>query len=242
MRHTRRWILGGALTLITLAGGGYWYLFGGSDPAEVALRSPSPGETSDGGGTGSFDGSFEGTWTVDTDSGSFEDFTSTFAGYRIEEELAGIGANTAVGRTPEVGGTLRIEATTITEVSIEIDLTTLTSDEDRRDDALQTRGLETGTFPTATFELTQPIEVAETPAEGEVIEIDAIGELTLHGVTREVAIPVQGRWTDDRIEVVSSFEIALADYDIERPTGFSVLSIGDTGTVELNLLFEKSIS
>lgn len=54
------------------------------------------------------------------------------------------------------------------------------------------------------------------------------------------SVPIQARWTGDRIEVVGSFEVALADYEIEPPTGFLVLSIADVGTVELNLLFEKA--
>jgi hypothetical protein len=33
---------------------------------------------------------------------------------------------------------------------------------------------------------------------------------------------------------------ALADHDIEPPTGFLVLSIADTGTVELHLLFARA--
>jgi len=239
MRHTRRWVLGGAAALVLVLGGAYWYLFGGSAPAEVALGTVSSG-TSQGEPDGSVDGSFDGTWTIDTESGSFDDFTSTFAGYRVEEELGGVGAHTAVGRTPDVTGSLDIEATTITAVSIEVDMTTLTSDEDRRDLSLGTRGLETQTYPTASFELTEPIEFGTTPAEGEVFEVDAVGQLTLHGVSREVTVPLQARWTGDRIEVVGSFEVALADYDIEPPTGFLVLSIADVGTVELNLLFEKA--
>jgi hypothetical protein len=59
----------------------------------VALGTVSDA-TSQGDPGGSFDGSFDGTWTIDTESGSFDDFTSTFAGYRVEEELGGVGAHT----------------------------------------------------------------------------------------------------------------------------------------------------
>ncbi len=240
MRHKRRWILGGAALIAALLGGAYWYVFGGSSPAEVALASPSPGGALQGDSTAASDGSFDGTWTIDTQSGSFEDFTSTFAGYRVQEELGGVGTNNAVGRTPDVSGSLRIEGTSITAVSVEVDMTTLTSDDDRRDNSLRTRGLETQVYPTATFELTEPIEVGKTPEQGEILELDATGELTLHGVTREVTVPIQARWTGERIEVVASFEVALADYDITPPTGFLVLSIADVGTVEMNLLFRKA--
>ena len=55
--------------------------------------------------------SIEGSWVVDTTIGSFEDFSSTYVGFRIEEELAqGIGKTTAVGRTPIVSGTLEFSS------------------------------------------------------------------------------------------------------------------------------------
>jgi hypothetical protein len=114
MRNKRLWILGGVAVLGVLLAGAYWYLFGGSEPAEVALASPSSGVPSQSGSATSVDGSFDGTWAIDTESGSFNDFTSTFAGYRVEEELGGVGANTAVGRTPDVSGSLKIDGNTIT--------------------------------------------------------------------------------------------------------------------------------
>jgi len=91
-----------------------------------------------------------------------------------------------------------------------------------------------------TFTLTQPIDVGQVPAEGKAIDATARGDLTLHGVTRHVDVPVQARWTGSRIEIAGSVDITLADYQIEKPVGFIVLSIGDTGTIEFHLLFEKS--
>jgi polyisoprenoid-binding protein YceI len=69
---------------------------------------------------------------------------------------------------------------------------------------------------------------------------EAVGDLTIHGVMREVTVPVEARWTGDAIEVVATFDVALSDYEIEAPTGFLVLSVADQGTVELHLLFERA--
>lgn len=68
---------------------------------------------------------------------------------------------------------------------------------------------------------------------------DAVGELTVHGVTKDVIVPVEARWTGEQIEVVASFDVRLADFDIEPPTGFLVLSVADQGTIELHLLFDR---
>lgn len=245
MRRKRLiWFATGAIALVIVGVGGALAVrvLGGEPPAEAALssssRSPnlSEGSSTDPGAAG---GSAEGTWTVDATSGSLDDGTSTFAGYRIEEELGGVGANTAVGRTRDVRGTLVVDGTSITSLSVEVDMTTLASDDDRRDGQLRSRGLETDTYPTAAFELTEPIEFAEEPAQGETVAAEVTGELTVHGVTRVLTVPVEARWTGDRIEVVASLDVALADFDIEPPTGFLVLSVADQGTIELHLLFAK---
>jgi polyisoprenoid-binding protein YceI len=239
-RKRRTWLVTGAAALLVVVGAGaylYFSVFGGSAPAEVALSQPTASAAS---GSGTFDGSFDGTWTVDATSGSFSDFTDSFAGYRVQEELGSIGANTAAGRTPNVSGTLTIDGTTITAVDVTVDMTTLVSDDGWRDRSIHTRGLETDAFPTATFELTQPIDIGSVPTTGQTFQVDAVGNLTLHGVTHEVTVPIQGQWTGQRIEVVASFDVALADYSIQPPTGFLVLSIADSGTIEMHLLFETS--
>ena len=242
MRGNRKVSVGlGIATIVVLGIGAAIQLglVGGSEPTEAAFASPSapgpPGTATD--GTTTETTSTDGTWVIDSESGSLDDATSTYAGYRIEEELGGVGANTAVGRTQEVSGQLVIDGTRITELSVEVDMTTLRSDDDRRDGQLAERGLETSAFPTATFVLSEPIELDQEPAEGKVVEIDAIGDLTLHGVTRSVTVPIQAKRSGDVIEAVASVDVALADYDIDPPTGFLVLSIAETGTVELHLLF-----
>lgn len=239
MRRKRLvWMVLGTIAVVVMGVGAAVALrvVSGEEPAEAALTSSSSGPTL----TPSVAGSALGTWTVDASSGSLLDGTSTFAGYRIEEELGGVGANTAVGRTQDVTGSLVIEGTSITALSVEVDMTTLVSDDERRDGQLRMRGLETDRFPTATFELSEPISFAEEPTREETVTAEAVGDLTIHGVTRAITVPVEARWTGDQIEVVASVDIALADFDIDPPTGFLVLSVADRGTIELHLLFRKA--
>ena len=51
----------------------------------------------------------DGTWTIDHSIGSYDyaanDFSGSWAGYRAQEELVGIGGTEAVGRTPDIAGT-----------------------------------------------------------------------------------------------------------------------------------------
>ena len=91
---------------------------------------------------------------------------------------------------PAVTGSLDIAGTTISAADFEADLTELDSDDNRRDGAIRRQAIETDTFPTASFVLTEPIELPSQPAEGEPVELSATGELTIHGVTNTVEFPL----------------------------------------------------
>jgi polyisoprenoid-binding protein YceI len=162
-------------------------------PAAGRAADPSAGST-----TG-----VDGTWTVDPSIGSFSDFTNSFVGYRVQEELAGIGANTAVGRTPDVSGSMTIAGTAVSAATIEADLTTLQSDDGNRDRQLGRQGIQTDQFPTASFTITEPIELGST-GRGQEIEVTAKSQLTLHGQTRDVEVPMKARLSGDVIAVSGS--------------------------------------
>ncbi len=182
-----------------------------------------------------------GTWSVDTSIGefSYEDSTGTFVGFRVDEELSGIGSATAVGRTPEITGTLVVDGTTVTEVTIEADMTAITTNESRRDDKVQS-ALDTTEFPTATFVLTEPIELGDAAASGETVSVMAAGELTIHGVTTPVTIPLEAQLVDGKIVVVGSLDIVFADYGVSVPSAPVVLSAEDEGVLELQLFFSQA--
>jgi polyisoprenoid-binding protein YceI len=181
-----------------------------------------------------------GTWTVDTSIGefSFEDSTGTFVGFRVEEELSGIGSTTAVGRTPEVSGTMTIDGTTVTAVSVEANMDAITTNDSRRDDNAR-RALDTDEFPTATFVLTQPIELGDAAASGEPVAVTAVGDLTIHGTTLPVEIPLDARLVDGVVVVVGSLDIVFADYGVSVPDAPIVVSAEDHGVIELQLFFTR---
>jgi hypothetical protein len=51
-------------------------------------------------------GGVDGRWTVDTAIGAVADGSGTFVGYRVQEQLATIGATEAVRRTSSVTGSI----------------------------------------------------------------------------------------------------------------------------------------
>jgi polyisoprenoid-binding protein YceI len=129
---------------------------------------------------------------------------------------------------------------TVEAVRIEADLTQLTSDEDRRDNAIRQRGLESERFPTAILELAEPIQLGATPAKGEEVRGTGKGRLTVHGVTREVDLPVTGRWSGSTIQVVGQLPVKMSDFQIQAPRFGPVVSIEDSAAVDFNLVFERA--
>jgi polyisoprenoid-binding protein YceI len=216
----------------------------GADEGGEAVEAASSGGGDDADAQGdeaagtATDGEVSGTYRVDREAVAydFDAGTGTFVGFRIDEELSTVGATTAVGRTPEVDGTVVLDGTELVEALVTADLTVLRTDISQRDNRVQ-GALDTGTHPTTTFELTEPVDLGAIPPVGEPVSVMAVGQLTLHGVTRPVTVPLDAVVLSgvSALLVTGSFEIALADYDIVAPSAPIVVSVADTGTVELQL-------
>ena len=129
--------------------------------------------------------------------------------------------------------------TTVTAASFTVDLTSITTNESRRDDKVQS-ALDTGDYPEATFVLTSPLDLGDGATSGEAVEVSATGDLTIHGVTTSVALPIQAKLVDDTIVLVGSTEISFSDYGVDVPSSPVVLSVSDQGTVEVQLLLVKA--
>jgi polyisoprenoid-binding protein YceI len=209
-----------------------------ASPAASAVASPAgtgPGATPAASGAAG-PPAIAGTWTIADGS---------VAGYRVREKLAGLPAESdAIGRTEDVSGEISIlesgGAFVVESGRIEVDLSTLASDDSRRDRRLREMAIETNRFPTTTFTLTSPVEVTSTAVGGETVEVTLSGDLELHGVTKAVSIPAQARLVADQIEVVGSLTFAFADFAIEPPNIAGFVTVDEEGTLEFLLILRRS--
>jgi len=170
--------------------------------------------------------------------GSYATTSESQVGYRVVEVLFGQDTE-AVGRTNSVTGSITIAGTQVTAGQFSVDMDTLKSDESRRDNVFRGEVMETSKFPTATFVLTEPIELGSIPADGQQITATATGDLTLHGVTKSVTFDVAAKKTGTSIGVQGSTDVKFADYGIENPSR-SGITTQDHGLLEFLLVFEKS--
>lgn len=235
----RKLFVGGGVALLVLAAAAVWFLFLRDDaPDEFSLDDATASLDDDGTGDDAGDGDsapvdIAGTWAVDGGAGDVS------AGFRVDEELSSLGEITAVGRTSGVEGTLTIDGTAVTATEITVDMTGLATDDSRRDGRMRS-ALDTSNHPTATFVLSEPIDLGSLPAEGETISVTANGDLTIKGVTNPVAVELEARQVGNTLVVVGSTPVVFADYGVDTPSAAIVVSLDDNGIIEWQLFFSKT--
>jgi polyisoprenoid-binding protein YceI len=228
-----KWLVLGLVVVVGLAFAGWWFFLKSDPEPRAAIKlTPTTTPTTVAGQTGT---PLDGTWTVSPGD------SRNFVGYRVTEKLvANISESTATGRTDDVKASMKIDGTTVSDVTVTADLRTLQSDNSFRDGRIKSTGLESDQFPEAKFVLTSPITLTAQPAVGETITVPAKGNFTLHGVTKSVTIDMQGRYDGKNVQVVGTLPIAFSDYGISAPTAPAVASVDDHGEMELQLFFVKS--
>jgi polyisoprenoid-binding protein YceI len=228
-------VLAGGLTLAAAGVGvAYFMVFAGSSPQKLALSSPTP--TASGSPTASASvGIGAGSWTVASGS---------VAGYRVREQLASLSApSDAVGRTSSITGSMTItqsgSAYTVAAATITVNVNTLTSDRSMRDQRIHQMGLESDRYPTATFVLSTPIDLPAGATTGQVVNVSATGQLTIHGVTRTVTIPIQARLNGTQVEIAGSITFPFSEFGMTPPSIGGFVTVQDNATMEFDLKFVK---
>ena len=222
----RRLLIAGLILLVALPVAGYAFfaLQSNDAPAPAHLRAAPKVPTGP-------PGPIDGNWAA---SPARQDFV----GYRIREKLGPLPApDDAVGRTRVVSGRMRISHGAIAAARIEADVSTLESDAPPRDSVLHNEGLESDTYPRATFELDAPVDMGAR--RGAVVDRRVRGTLRVHGIRRHVVMALTARWNGPSIDVAGSTRIRLADYrmSISQRLG---LRIADSGRMEFELTFVRA--
>lgn len=157
---------------------------------------------------------------------------------RVREQLAGLSApNDAVLTTNSVTGSLGVGAdgTVLPGSTFTVDLRTLQSDEDRRDNFVKTNTLETARFPTATFTLTGASGLPSPLPESGTWQFDLTGSLSIHGVQKDVTWKAIATRSGDEISGTATLTVRFEDFGMETPRVAVVLSVQDEIRLEVQL-------
>jgi polyisoprenoid-binding protein YceI len=122
--------------------------------------------------------------------------------------------NTVHGRFNEFSGTIKLEGTTVKEATGTIQTKSIDTGIEKRDNHLKSGDFfDVAKFPTITF---QSKRVDQHGAETVLI-----GDFTMHGVTKEVSLPltvkgpIKDPWGNSRIGVQMRAKLNRKDYDLK---------------------------
>ncbi len=171
-------------------------------------------------------------------SGTWHPTSGSVLGYRVKEVLFGQ-SNEAVGRTSDVTGSMTINGASVSAVELVVNLKMVKSDNSQRDGQFQGRIMNTATFPTATFKLTQALTLSAVPTDSSVVDAKATGDLTLRGTTKTVTFDLKAQRDGAHVKVNGTIPIVFADYRIPNPSA-GPASTEDRGVVEFLVVFAKA--
>ena len=166
------------------------------------------------------------------------------AGYRVREKLANLPApSDAVGRTTALTGGFTVsgrgDSLVVRDTGFEADLTKLTSDQQKRDNRIRIMGLESDRFPTATFKAPEPIDVPKDAIAGRPFRSRVTGDLTIHGVTKRVTIPIDVQRRGESVELAGSITFPFTDFGMQPASIPPLVSVGSDATMEFKLVLSR---
>lgn len=155
--------------------------------------------------------------------------------YAVGETFLGQDLNvTAVGSTSTVSGAINVNADgTIAPSVIQVDLSTLKSDEDRRDNRVR-QALDTRNYPLATYAISGAVG-DPVLAEGETVQIELEGQMTIKGTERPLVFTGTARLSGNALTLDVESTFLMTDFGVTPPSIAGFVSVRDETTVHVKL-------
>jgi polyisoprenoid-binding protein YceI len=144
---------------------------------------------------------------------------------------------TAIGVTQEIEGAITVDPENPQNSTIgviTIDISAFTSDEDRRDQAIRDRWLESATYPIATFEPTEITGLPETYTDGDELSFQVTGDMTVRETTNPVTFDVTAQVMDGELVGTATTDIKMTDFGFDPPDIAGILRAED----DVRLIFD----
>jgi polyisoprenoid-binding protein YceI len=160
------------------------------------------------------------------------------ASYLVDEEFLeraleklGMPAGDAVvvGSTQEIEGELQLNlddlSTPLGTNHFTVALTSLKTDQARRDNWIKGNGPQFNKFPTAEFRATGIEEAPDNYSEGEEVQFKLLGDLTIREVTQPATFDVTASLVGDTITGVATADLLMTDYGFDPPNFANTLTV-----------------
>jgi polyisoprenoid-binding protein YceI len=125
-------------------------------------------------------------------------------------------------------------------VSLVIDAASYKSDSEGRDKDVKENALEVQKYPTISFQGSQFPSIQKNGDRA--AELQVLGQLTLHGVTKDIVLPLsaridgQGRFIAD-----GSYTFKFEEYGVKRPSKMmGLMTTGDEATINFHVVADPA--
>jgi len=124
---------------------------------------------------------------------------------------------TAIGRTSAIAGDVLVDFAQPANSqlgTLVIDISQLTSDETRRDNYIRNNGLESSTYPQATFKPTRIEGLPASAKPGDQLTFKVTGDLTVKETTKPVTFDVTLKTDGDKLTGAATTEILMSEFGV----------------------------
>jgi polyisoprenoid-binding protein YceI len=168
--------------------------------------------------------------------------------YEVDEEFfsgaldsLGIvaGLTKTIGKTSDINGSLTIDFSAsppqLVSGEFAVDISTLSSDQSRRDNQIRQRYLESSRFPIASFVASQIQNAPDSYADGQPVTFQLAGDLTVREITQPVVFDVEATLQEDTISGEATTLIKMSDFGVTPPEFANVFTVADDTVIRIML-------
>jgi polyisoprenoid-binding protein YceI len=150
--------------------------------------------------------------------------------------------NTAVGTTNQASGQFTVDLKNPSNPQFGdfiVDISTLTTDSSRRDNAIRRQWLESSRFPTAKFSVTELVDFPANPQEGQDLKFKMNGDLTVRDATHPVSWDVTATLNGNTLTGKATTSIMMADWGVTPPNIGGILIVKDGVLLTIEFVFAR---
>lgn len=162
------------------------------------------------------------------------------ATYTVNEKFANLPApNDAVGKTDQVTGQIVLgpNGQPVEGGRIVVNVQSLKSDQDRRDNYIRMNSLQSSMFPEAVFVIRSaeglPATLGAMPTNFRIL-----GDLTLRGVTKPVTWTATATQSGDTLNGTATLTVRMQDFEIMPPM-VAILTTSDMAKLDLKIVARR---
>lgn len=152
------------------------------------------------------------------------------------------GKKVVVGTTQGVTGEIQLNFDNpdlVEAAQFTVDMAGLTTDQDRRDEWLGEHAIESILFPQATFTTSSVSGLPASVNEGDEVDFQLSGDLTVRDVTNNVTFDVTAVLSGNSIQGTATLPIKMTDFGIDPPDFANTLTVADDFVIEVELTAQE---